>query len=154
MRHLPGQAGGAVVLAVFWVGSVALIGIMLVLTVGPMVGALGCPGGCADDPILARVGRLALGIAAAFLVFAGIVWALTTAARHTRLATLGLALLGGMLLVPTASAVVEVTRGEASPGWPFVPFLGLGVPGLMLVSRRGPSGGGSRTWPHGRRLER
>jgi hypothetical protein len=124
---------GAAVLAAFWAGSVALIAILLVLTVGPMFGALGCPGGCPDDPPILRAGRLALGIAVAFLAFAGTLWTLMTAARRTRVASLGLALLGAVLLVPTAGAVLEVVRGEASAGWPLVPFLGLGVPGLLLA---------------------
>jgi hypothetical protein len=120
-------------MALFWSGAVALSGILLVLTVGPRFGALGCPGGCPDDPILLRVGRLALAIAVTFLGFAGVVWALMAAARRTRVASLGLALLAIALLVPTAGAVLEVVRAEASAAWPLVPFLGLGVPGLLLA---------------------
>ena len=131
---VPDSAKGAVALALVWAGVVAFIGIALTLAVGPMVGALGCPGGCpGDDSVMMRVVRLAFGIAAAYAVLAGVVVALVRAARRTRLAGLGLAIVGAALLVPTATAVGEVVRGDASAIWPPVPFVGLGVPGLALV---------------------
>ncbi len=120
-------------LALLWAGAVALFGIVLVVSVGPFFGALGCPGGCPDDPVLMRVLRLALAIAAAFGVLAGVVLSLMAAARRTRLAGLPMALVGVALLAPTGLAAAEVVRGESAAGWPALPFLGLGVPGLALM---------------------
>ena len=130
---VPGATRGAVALALLWTGGVALFGIVLVLSVGPMFGALGCPGGCPDDPVLVRVLRLALAFAAAFGVLAAVVLGALALARRTRLAGLAMGLVGAALLFPTAMAVAEVARGESAAAWPAVPFLGLGVPGLALL---------------------
>jgi hypothetical protein len=129
---VPGAARGAVAFALLWAGAVALFGIVLVVAVGPFVGALGCPGGCPDDPVLMRVLRLALGIAAAFGVLAAVVLGLMAAARRTPLAGLALGVVAGALLLPTGLAVAEVMRGESGASWPAVVFLGLGVPGIAL----------------------
>jgi predicted outer membrane lipoprotein len=129
---VPAAARGAVALALMW-GAVALFGIVLVVSVGPFFGALGCPGSCPDDPVLMRVLRLALAIAAAFGVLAAVVLGLMAAARRTRLAGPAMGVVGAALLVPTGLAVAEVVRGEAGAPWPAVPFLGVGVPGGALL---------------------
>ena len=132
--RVPDSAKGAVALALGWSSVVALIGITLTLTFGPMMGALGCPGGCpGGDSVLMRVVRLAAAITASFAVFAGVVLALMRAAARTHLAGLGVVLVGAALLVPTATGVVNVVRGDDTAIWPLLPFLGLGVPGLVLV---------------------
>ncbi len=129
---MPGAARGAVAFALLWAGAVALFGIVLVMSVRPFVGALGCPGGCPDDPVLMRVLRLALGIAVAFCVLAAVVLGLLAAARRTPLAGPALGVVAGALLLPTGLAVAEMVRGESGAAWPAVVFLGLGVPGLAL----------------------
>ena len=126
-------AQGAVALALLWSGAVALFGIVLVVSVGPYFGPLGCPGGCPDDPVLVRVLGLALGITAAFGLLAAVVLGLMAVARRTRLAALGIGLVGAVLLLPTALAVADMASEEAGAGGAVLPFLAMGVPGLALL---------------------
>jgi hypothetical protein len=103
------------------------------LVLGPLAGALGCWDSCGDDPIFLRVGRLALGIAGAFALFTATVWLLLVAARRTRFAALPMAIIGLVLLVPTALAAAGMFKGTDSIGWLALCFATIGVPGVCLL---------------------